>query len=72
MRFVDDEYLFLSRTGRHSPGAQARQARTVERRVRAVQFAAAITAAKARHPPSPLVVRLPVRRAVHFVPRRDA
>jgi hypothetical protein len=65
MRFIDDEYLLLSRTGRPSPGLNARIARSSERRVRGL----ALARAKPRDPPEPLVIRIPLPRPVYLVPR---
>jgi len=65
MRFVDDQYLQLSRSGRTSPGLQARMARASER------VAHELDAIRARppDPAEPLVIRIPVTRPIHLVPR---
>jgi hypothetical protein len=66
MRFVDDEHLLLSRTGRPSQGLHQRLAQASERHARDVE---AVRLARAGEPRAPLVVRIPLPRPIHFVPR---
>jgi hypothetical protein len=66
MRFVDDEYLLLSRTGRPSQRLDSRALRESERRARQLEE---VRLARARKPPEPLVLRLPLPLPIHLVPR---
>jgi len=66
MRFVEDEYLLLSRTGRPSRSLDGRVVRAYEERARNVEAA---RQARARKPPGPLVVRVPLPRPIYLVPR---
>ena len=66
MRFVDDESLLLSRTGRPSRGLDSREVRKSEQRARDLQAA---RLARVRKPAGPVVIRLPLPRPIHLVPR---
>lgn len=66
MPFVDDEFLLLSRAGRSSRGSESRRSLAAERQAYAAEAA---RLARPRLPPAPLVVRVPLPRPIHLVPR---
>lgn len=66
MPFVDDEYLLFSRAGRRSGGHETRASRMAERQAYAAEAA---RLARPRLPPTPLIVRVPLPRPIHLVPR---